>query len=296
MKIPTTSYDSITKNYVATIKWMSDIGVNIGSGRSRHYAKVIDCWKDAYKEATEREAKEIFPDFVNSVFEISDFIKIYEAFKNVAPEDLFSIRGKLQKGVSGPLRSEDEKPKSTVARNYIFEALVAARAHNPDSGVSAILNAESDTGVLFEDHKIWIECKRVTSINKIEANVRDASTQLERLLNKKHGYGHRGVIAIDITKILNENNKIYVRDNDQQLIDSTCQIMDSFINEFSNEWQKVFLKRSKKVIGIIIRFSFMASSESRGLLVHSSEWALNPRSGLKQNDEKVLRSFVDIIK
>lgn len=206
MKIETDTYDSIGENYDNAISWMKNIGVKISSGRTQHYLKVMNFWRDNYRSASDSIAKDIFPDFVSSVSEIDSFIKIYKAFKDEPAENLSSIQTKLQKGVNGPLNAEDEKPKTSEARNFIFEALVAAKFHKPKHNISTILTASTDTAVEFEKKKIWIECKRVTSEKNLENNIRRASNQLGQQLSRKVGkkvnLGNKGLVALDFSKIL----------------------------------------------------------------------------------------------
>jgi hypothetical protein len=68
--------------------------------------------------------------------------------------------------------------------------------------------------------------------------------------------------------------------------------MSRFIAEHSQVWERVYERRHKKIIGTIIRFSFMASSEARNLLVHASQWAINPRLGVATKDEQIQRQLV----
>lgn len=287
MSIQTESYEAIAQNYSDALEWMREIGVRLGPNRTQHYQRVVEHWKDEYKTATKEVAKNIFPDFVSSMFEIHDFIDIYRAFHNVPVDQLNHIIEKLQKGVNGPVNAADETQKSTTARNYLFEATLAARAHRPDKGVETILDAKSDTGIIIGHKKLWVECKRVTSVNKIEANVNKASSQLESILKKQYGSGHRGIVALDVTKLFNAGDKIYVSESDEQLMTSLDQKMDQFIEENSNIWQQLYERRSKKIIGTIIRFAFMCTSESRNLLVHTSQWGMNPRRGAFDSDEKI---------
>ncbi len=296
MNIPTASYGAIAQEYCAAIDWMEAIGIKVSAGRTTHYAKVIDYWKDAYKSATEREAKDSLPEFVSSVFEIHDFIDIYKAFKDEPLDALRGLKDKLEKGVNGPINSADETSKSTSARNYIFEALMAARSHHPHRGVNAILNADSDTGISIDGKKLWIECKRISSASKIEANVKDASNQLEKILSKKKGSGNRGVVAIDVTKIINPSGDLYVQQNDNALIESIDRMMDQFITNNSSHWEKVYGRRSKKIIGTTIRFSVMATSEERNLFVRAGQWAINPRISASMADTFLLETLVASIK
>jgi len=292
MPIPTETYESIFEQYSAAMKWMTGLGIKLSPGRTSYYEKVIGHWKDAYKTATAEEGQQIFPDFVSSMFEIFDFVNVYKAFEGVPAHQLTSIVEKLQKGVNGPINAADETPVSTAARNYLFEAAVAAKAHHPDRDIEAILNARSDTGIRLNGKKIWVECKRVTTADKIESNARKASSQLETILAGEVGSGHRGIVALDVSKILNQGDKIFVAMNDDELLTSVDRIMDRFIEEHSHIWQRVYERRRKKIIGTVIMFSFMATSEARNLLVHASQWAMNPRLGIATSDEQIQRQLV----
>ncbi|MBK7490695.1 MAG: hypothetical protein KBF68_01160 [Nitrosomonas sp.] len=292
LSIPTETYQTVFEQYMATMNWMAELGIKLKPGRTSHYEKIIEHWKDTYKTATTNERQQIFPDFVSSMFEISDFVSIYKAFGSIPVHQLTSVIEKLQKGVNGPINAADETPKSTDARNFLFEAVVAAKAHRPNKGIEAILNARSDTGISLNGKKIWVECKRVTTVNKIESNVRVASSQLESILAGEIGSGHRGIVALDVSKILNQGDQIFVTRNDSELLASVDRIMDRFIEEHSHIWQQVYKRRHKKIIGTIIKFSFMASSETKNLLVYASQWAMNPRLGVAPSDEQIQRQLV----
>jgi hypothetical protein len=296
MRVPTESYEQIYQNYSDALAWMNRIGVKFSSGRTNHYEKVVRYWKDEYKTASEEQGKTIFPDFVSSMFEVHDFINIYKAFRDVPVPQLPQLVDKLQKGVNGPINAADETPKSTTARNFLFEATVAARAHRPQMGVEAILNAASDTGIKIDKKKLWVECKRVTSTGQIKANVKKAVSQLETVIRKQNGSGHRGIVALEVTKILNRGGQIYVANNDSQLIASIDEMMDSFIKDYSEVWQDLYMRKDKKIIGAIVRFSFMATSESRNLLVHASQWGMNLRRGISNNDANLLKALASQLK
>jgi hypothetical protein len=295
MPIHTESYEVIFDHYSAAIQWMNGLGIKLTQGRTSHYERILRHWKDAYKTSTDDAAREKYPDFVSSMFEIFDFVSIYKAFHRVPSNQLAFVIEKLQKGVNGPINAAEETSESTVARNFLFEATVAAKAHRPDRGIEAILDAKSDTGILISGKKIWVECKRVTTIDKIESNARKASSQLETLLTGGVGSGNRGIVAMDISKIMNWGDKIFVAQNDDELLASVDRMMDQFIEQHSQIWQRIYLRRHKKIIGTVIRFAFMASSENRNLLVHASQWAINPRLGIAAGDEQIQRQLVSTL-
>lgn len=293
MVIVSESFEAVYERYAAAQKWMEGLGVTLGSGRTAFYERILGYWKDAYQVASTDEVRAAFPDFVNSIFEVFDFNSIYEAFRDVPAAQLAAIAEKLKKGVNGPINSADETPASTTARNFLFEALVAAKAHCPQRGVEAILDARSDTGIRLGRKKIWVECKRVTNIEGLERNVSKASKQLEQMFESAVGSGHRGIVALDVSKILNDGNQLLVSRNDLQLLASVDGLMDKFIAEHSDAWQRVYARRHRKVIGTIIRFSFMAKSEGRNLLVHAGQWGMNPRLGIAESDLQIQRHLVE---
>jgi hypothetical protein len=295
MRIPTQSYEKVHQDYQGALGCMTGLGLNLSPGRAQHYERVIDYWRNQYRTASPEDAQKAFPDFVSSMFEIGDFVDIYRSFEHVAKSELKDIAEKLKKGVNGPANSASETESSKVARNFIFEALVAARCHKPSNFVEAILGSVTDTGIRVGNKKIWVECKRVTSEKKLEANVRDACNQLERVLGKKIGSGHRSLVAIDFTKLLHKGDKLLVKDGDLSLRRYTKEIMELFIHQFSNQWEKVYPSKSNKIVGTILKFSTMATSEDRNLLVRVSEWAINPRRGIDTADELMLRSLTDAL-
>lgn len=293
--IESESYESILESYTSALDWMRNIGVSLGSGRTSNYQSIVSYWAESYGTASIEEARSIFPSFVSSMLEIHDFVRVYKAFKDVPAAELGNIVAKLNKAVNGPINLEEETPASATARNFLFETLVAARLHSPDQGAFAALDATSDTGVLFDGSKIWVECKRVTSEGQIEKNARKASRQLEVVFKNKFGSGHKGIVALDVSKILNPGDRIYVRENDADLLQSVNRLMNDLIERYAPVWQKVYERRDRKVIGTIVRFAFMSTSEERHLLVHTAQWGLNPRVGTSSQNEKLQEKLVSAL-
>lgn len=292
MGIKTESYDCIHERYSNAISWMDKIGVKLGPNRVAKYEKVISKWKQNYKTASDQEGRDIFPDFVSSIFEIYDFIDVYSAFNDIPKESLTAIVSKLNKGVNGPIKAAEETANTTEARNYFFEAALAARFHRPLSGIETILDADTDTGVRIDKSKVWVECKRVTTPDQISKNVRKASTQLESALKKRIGCGHRAMVALDVSKILNKGDMMFVKERESEFPASVDAVMDNFIGEYSHIWNSILERRNPKIIGTIIRFAFMTSVEDRKLLLHTSQWAVSPRQGLSKTDEQLQRTLV----
>lgn len=295
MKIPSKSYENIHESFHAAIEWMNSLGVRIESSRLNNYESILEYWKNNYRVAKVEEGVKIFPDFVGTLNEVNDFIDIFNSFKDTPIVDLSSLVEKLNNGVGGPLFASLEKGNNSSARNFLFELAVAARAHRPLRSVKAALDAPTDTGVYIEGKKIWIECKRISSHKKLEANIRDASRQLENVLSSKIGASNRGMVALDITKIIKPEDTIFVAKNDISLISSTQNLIDEFIKKNHNVWNSIYRRRTDKIIGTLFRIAFMSSSEARGLLVHTTQWAITPSERCKGMDEQVLKNLVSAL-
>jgi hypothetical protein len=296
MAIVTDSFENISKDYAETIEWVKSIGVNVTTGRTQFYEKVIENWTKNYRTASEQEGKDVFTDFVSSMFEVMAFIDIFKSLRDVPSNRLKPIASKLQKGVNGPINLASETNGSSTARNFIFEALVASRSHRPKNGIETISDSLSDTGFRINNKSIWVECKRITSLEKLEANVRKACAQLESTFGKDKSTQHRGLVAIDFTKILHPGDKLYVKRNDQELIKGINSISDQMIVQCSKEWEKVYPKKSSKIIGTLLYFSTMATSEDRNLIVKASEWVVNPKRNISDSDEILLRELASKLK
>ncbi|MCT6721696.1 hypothetical protein [Acidovorax sp. K2F] len=202
---------------------------------------------------------------------------------------------KLKKAVNGPINAANETPKTTAARNYLFEATVAAMAHRPARRVEAILNARSDTGIKIEGRKIWVECKRVTTEHALERNLRKACSQLQDTFNAEIGSGHRGIIAMDVSKILNPKGELLVAKDDTELKRGLVRLLQDFSDKHSNLWQRIYAEKSRKIIGTVFRLSCLATSEVRKMSVQCSQWAVIPRADATAADVQLQERLVEAL-
>lgn len=293
--ITSVSYDIILIEYRLALKWMKTIGVKIDKGRTLHYERVIRFWTEAYQTASFDECKKDFPQFVSSILEIHDFLYIYKVFRCKNALELEGLVITLNKAVNGPIYLGDESPDSTKARNFLFEALVAARLNAPTHGSTVNFNAESDVEIVFNENKISIECKRITSKKQINKNIKIASKQLEKSLKKSRDSDHKGIIALDVSKLINSVDQVYVSIDDDHLLGLIEKLINKIIHHFAPIWQDIYKRRDRRIIGTLIRFSFMSITEKRGLLVHTTQWGLNPRDSTSIKNHEIQKKLVSCL-
>lgn len=291
MGIQTATYADAYEELSATIEWIKSLGLDPSRGRINQYHKNLGYWKDNYESTPDDEIRRGFADFINTIQDADDLVAVYRKFHTLPISELRFIREKLSKTLNGPIRRQDEQPHTTIARNFLFEALVAARLHHPARGISALLDAKTDTGFKAGNTKVWIECKRITSLDKLEANIRDASKQLGKAFKRSPGNARRGLVAIDVSKLFNDGSKILPEPTEEALLSAMGGYTEGFITNHRREWEKVYQERDKRIMGTLIRLSTMASIEERNLPTIASEWVVNPRDRLPKADHDFLQEL-----
>lgn len=295
MLIKSQPYSKISDRYKSSIQWLEDIGLHIGNKRLDRYSKSLDYLSNNYKDLKVEEYRKFYPEAVNTLFEVTAITEIFESLGDEKLENLSGAIEKLKKAITGPDYVGDETSSSQEARNYLFELMTMAKFHQPDKNIHAMLNSETDTGINFLDKKIYIECKRIHSKKKLEKNIRDASNQLKKVLAFKKDKGKRGIIALDISKLINPEFELLVQPNDQKLLMAINNIMDVFIKDKNEIWNNVLKEKHTKIMGVFIRFSFMGVSEERDLLTSCSQWGVNPRVDINNFDKKYLQILAEVI-
>lgn len=87
-----------------------------------------------------------------------------------------------------------------------------------------------------------------------------------------------------------------MKDNDNELIRELDAITDKIVNQCSNNWQKIYGKKNKNILGSLIHFSTMATSEERNLMVRAGQWTVNPKLNIRPSDEALLQQFAAAMK
>lgn len=133
-------------------------------------------------------------------------------------------------------------------------------------------------------------------ITSREANVRKACNQLESSIKRDVSSQARGIVALDFSKILHAGDKLLVKDNDNELIRELDAITDKIVIQCSNNWQKIYGQKNENILGSLIHFSTMATSEERNLMVRAGQWAVNPKLNIRPSDEALLQQFAAAMK
>jgi len=280
------SAQRVAAEFDEALKWMSSLGIRTNSGRIFEYAKVLSNWAVLPEANDTFAAHALSPAMRSAVLDSNMFISVHRAFHKIPQSELGGIVDKLKMSIGGPADVADETEKASAPRNFLFEAVVAANFYCPNQGVHTFLSSPSDTGFTYLSRHIFVECKRLGSVNGIENNVRKACNQLTVALNEDSTSRHGGLIALDISNIISTDTAVA----DEKLLTShMAKQMDQFIESSSIDWQKVYPQKDPRIFGALFRFSRLIQSEFDGLWVIATEWGVNPRQGLGWSETRYMQ-------
>ena len=167
-------------------KWLESFGITYYQTRIGKYLKDVEKLDAAHQAGTIQALldKGEFVSLVNSLFESSELISIYEGLHSIA---VGKLGQRLRDFVKETQFSTEESTQSSSnrARDIGFGLYVAslfARAgFDLDFGTDADLLAIDGTDSFF------VECKRPQSDHSVRSNVRSAAKQIAKRLNTSKG-------------------------------------------------------------------------------------------------------------
>ena len=268
MTIQTVDFTALEQQLDAAIAVIEAHGLKPSRGRIGRYRTAIQQLAKARRNNTWEELNVGFPEAVTTLYEIMDLLEICAA-PGLADDPKF---GDLCKKVlKGPEEYTGEKAaaSSNEARNYAFQLLIAAKMHR--AGIENILEKDADICVRNGVRRCLIEAKRIQSENKLERRCKEARDQLTATLRKFRYKWSTGIVAIDITKLVNENFDLLVKKNEPELMQILAGLMPGFSQQYSGIWANWDHPR---IGGILAHTSIMAVVEDKGLLVHCREFGL----------------------
>lgn len=269
MSIYSVNYSQIEQELESAIGWLKDLGVNPNKGRFGLYHKALKIVFSNFNKKQDSNDNE-FPIFVNAIYEVFDLIEIHKGVSNYDSEKLVSLANFYQKGVK--CYSEENTNKSgNKSRNTAFELIVSSKFQKSEMKID--LSSSTDVAADFKNNRVLIECKRLQTENKIEANINDAKNQLKKKILNPERPRTCGIIALDFTKLLNPDFHLLVKPDEAGVLSS----LDNATNKFIKANQKYWLNGlGRNVIGVLAYFSIMSVVENRNLLTHCKQYAFCP--------------------
>lgn len=247
-------------DFNAAVDWVASVGFPIERGRIAEYRKILTKVADRFEvhRWDDLEDQEYAKRVCTVLLEIRELVSIHRGLLDISdPTDLHAMRHFLK----GPFSPADESVNnsSNRPRNIGFELyLTALFAY---AKMMPIYGTDADLCFKHNDHTFFVEAKRPMFSHSINAAIKDANKQLTRRLENTQSTMVRGLIALDLSKIINPRDKVMpVRDTHHldQLMNGETQLQ---INALARYWHK---GRNGKTVGVLLHFRLLTQFGPNG--------------------------------
>lgn len=188
--------------------WLVSLGLTPRSNDRIHQAiQALERAEEASRKGRETgHYKYIQPEDWFPVVEALEALDVLTAFRD---DPSLLIKAALKRALSGPAQPSDENPRNRDGRNIWFELALAAEWK---LGGASVRLGEPDLLLERNGISFLIACKRPSTMESIEANLRDATKQLQRTLDDSPG--SFGVAAISVNCAFNPGDKVFTGEID----------------------------------------------------------------------------------
>lgn len=250
----------VAEQYEAAIVWVASIGFPVSRGRVDEYRRTItelsrDFPTPGWGDLDNTEHRERV---CTTLLEIRELISIH---RGLAPISEISATQSFKHYVKGPFSSTSESAHnaSNRPRNIGFElylnALFAYAGLLPKYGTNA------DLEFTHEGTTFFIEAKRPTTANAAESLISDANNQLTKRLNSLRNHQANGLIALDLTKVINPDGKVMSVFNEGHLYSLMHNEDKRQIANLSQYWHR---GRHSRTVGALLHYRMLTNFVPNG--------------------------------
>ena len=254
--------DEIVDNYDAAVKWVESAGFPVDRGRHSDYQKTITTLQRQFPVKGWGDfADDIYRDRIcTALLESREFVSIFRGLS--ASTDSSAVEN-LRHYIKGPALPtlEQAENSSNRARNYGFElylnALFAHAGLRPEYGTNA------DLSFSIDQLRVFVEAKRPMTSQSIDNSLRVAIRQLVTRLKVHEAADRAGIIALDLSKVINPENRVLSVRNEGHLY----QLMYA---EDKLQLAKAFPTITKNlkpgIVGLLLHYRLLCSFQPSGSL------------------------------
>jgi hypothetical protein len=252
----------IAADYEAAVSWLATVGFPVERGRLADYKKIVSrLAEDVPTQGWGDLSDPIRQDSVcTALLEVRELISIYRGLFGISdPAATRDIRLYFK----GPFSPARELPhaSSNRARNIGFElylnALFAYAGYKPAYGTNA------DLSFTHQNQAFFLEAKRPTNAKAAEDLIDEANKQLSRRLKDLRSHKAKGIIALDLTKVINPDNKVILVSNEDHLHNLMYNEDRRQIDALSMIWHR---KKHKRVVGVLLHYKLLTNFNPPGSL------------------------------
>lgn len=248
--------NDLIQEFNNVLNWFKELNIRTDIGR-------IAAYQHYFTNLVDDPINESVPSITRANIhrELFELIWIY---KNFVGEKSDKIRDYVKKTLKGVVASNLDSTKDQSSRNYLFELRVASYFLN--CGYEINLDTDCDLIAIKNDEKFFVECKRITSYDKIGERIKEAFKQLEKRLESDNSDKKYAIIWIDISFVQCNYTGFY-----SSYYRMTAQAAARLDLKILQEETVPKLKSNKRIMGIVYQTLYPGVSEvPRGMYTGST--------------------------
>lgn len=232
----------LDKKFIEACEWLTTFGIDYKKTRFGLYEKDI---KDFVEGKEPQNAKESLKTFMNADLEATELVRLKTTFESF---DNTQLSKSIKKLVAGQrFRNSSNKDQS---RDFAFELSIGSRFSK--AGYKVDLRSISDLVVIIGNRKLYVECKRLKSYNQLGKRVKSANEQIKKRLRSEVSSQARGMIALNITDIINPNASAIIANDIKDYQKQSSDIITNFVQAHQEILSK---NKHKKCLGVFTEFA-----------------------------------------
>ncbi len=288
----TNSFQELSGKLQASLNWLRQLGITPNPTRLGEYDRLLKRLVKSQEAKDEGALQADFAVFTNMLFEIHELIDIHSALAGKYDAEI-SKQVKTFAGGPTSYLLEDVATSSNRARDFGFElALMAALSR---ATLPLDFTIQTDVAAGFEQRTLMFECKRPQSADSVPRLARKAADQLRGKYKSFSRRNRRGIIALDVTKVINPEFKILVGKENAHIDQIMSQKLVELMRENEEEWAKM---RDSRTIGVLFRLRQMNAIEGSdsSRLVYGNLYLLTNTAGTGEVDMSLANAFAAAIR
>lgn len=267
--LKTLPYDKYSEQLSEACAWAASLGIRYSPTRLGRYEKL---WRDLADCARRKELNEFFdavpfPTFLNAAYETTEIVEVYRGLKELTDTAMTERLRETFKGHD--LYVMDQSNRS--GRDFGFELYVASKFTL--CGLKVNFSSAADVEVEYRDRMLFVECKRLKSLGKVKARVKEGLDQLEkRYAAAVNPSKTDGILALSLSKLLNPGLGMLNAKTVRGVSDIAGRHIDKFASDFGVQWQQ---RTGSNHLGVVMFLDSPCEVTGKRLFLTSQEVAIN---------------------
>lgn len=257
----------IAEDFESAVAWVESVGFGVNRGRIAEYRKTITDLSNGFDVNGwgSLDDKGHRDRICVALLEVRELVSIH---RGLASTDDTTATAGLKHYLKGPFLPTNEfvHNSSNRPRNVGFElylnALFAYAGFRPTYGTNA------DLSFGYADQTFFVEAKRPSNAGAAEGVIRDANKQLSQRLKGLRSDQAKGLIALDLTKVINPESKVMPVLDEDHLYNLMYNEDKRQIESLTPCWHKGCHPRT---IGVLLHYRMLTNFVQTGAL-YTLKW------------------------